>query len=92
MHKRLTNPVNKPQYAGAAKILNAAELTLVPTPMSPCVIKVPTILMNSSGDEVPTAMIVAPATSGLMCSAVQTILAVLLCGTYKVSILTDLLQ
>lgn len=68
---RLTNPVKRPQQAGAAKILNAAEPTIVPTPMSPCVINVPTILMKSSGEEVPTAIIVAPATSGLMCKTIR---------------------
>lgn len=67
----LTKPVNNPQQAGAAKMLNAAEPTIVPTPISPCVMNVPTILMNNSGDEVPMAIIVAPATSGLICNTVN---------------------
>lgn len=59
--------MKSPQHAGAARMLKAAEPTIVPTPMSPCVMNVPTILIKSSGEEVPTAMMVAPATSGLIC-------------------------
>ena len=56
---------NKPQQAGTANILKTAEPTIVPTPKSPSVTKVPTILMNSSGLELAVAIIVAPATSSV---------------------------
>lgn len=53
----------RPQQAGIAKMLNTAEPTTVPSPISPSVMNVPTQLMNSSGDDVAMDMKVAPATS-----------------------------
>ena len=53
---------------GANKMLNAPDPIIVPTPMSPFVTKVPTKLVNSSGEDVPIAIIVAPATFGDMFS------------------------
>ena len=52
-------------------MLNTSDPTTVPMPMSPCVMKVPMMLKNNSGTEVPMAMMVAPATSGDMCNAVK---------------------
>ena len=55
--QEITKPVNRPQHAGTARTLNAAEPTIVPIPMSHSVTKVPIKLINSSGDDVPTAII-----------------------------------
>jgi hypothetical protein len=52
-----------PQQAGTARMLKTAEPTIVPTPMSPSVMKVPIALTKSSGADVAAAMKVAPATS-----------------------------
>lgn len=52
-----------PDIPATANMLKTALPTIAPTPMSPLVINVPTRLTNSSGDEVPTAIIEAPATS-----------------------------
>lgn len=52
-----------PQQAATARMLNTAEPTIVPTPMSPSVMKVPMTLTKSSGAEVAAAIKVAPATS-----------------------------
>lgn len=52
-----------PQQAGTASMLNTADPTIVPTPMSPSVMNVPIALTKSSGAEVAAAMKVAPATS-----------------------------
>lgn len=66
-----TWPANKPQHAGTARTLNTAEPTTVPTPMSLCVINVPTELMNNSGLDVAAAMNVAPTTSSFMLNATE---------------------
>lgn len=58
-----TIPAPIPQQAATARILNTADPTMVPTPMSPSVMNVPMTLTNSSGAEVAAAMNVAPATS-----------------------------
>lgn len=58
-----TMPAPIPQQAGTARILNTAEPTIVPTPMSPSVMNVPMAFTKSSGAEVAAAMNVAPATS-----------------------------
>jgi len=60
-----------PQQAGTAKILNKDEPTIVPTPISPFVTNVPIIFINSSGDEVAAAIIVAPTTSFCKCISVK---------------------
>jgi len=69
--KRTTHtiPAPMPQQAATAKMLNTADPTIVPTPISPSVMKVPITLTNSSGAEVAAAMNVAPATSLDMLSA-----------------------
>lgn len=59
----LTIPAPIPQQAGTAKMLNTADPTIVPTPISPSVMKVPIALTNNSGAEVAAAINVAPATS-----------------------------
>lgn len=56
-------PAPMPQQAATASMLNTAEPTMVPTPMSPSVMNVPITLTNSSGADVAAAMNVAPATS-----------------------------
>lgn len=56
-------PVKIPQIAAIPSTLNTDEPTIVPTPMSPFVINVPTKATNSSGAEVAAAKNVAPATS-----------------------------
>lgn len=63
MHYDFTILANSPQQAGTANMLNTADPTIVPTPKSPCVIKVPTEFINNSGLELAMAMKVAPATS-----------------------------
>lgn len=55
-----------PQQAGTANTLNTAEPTMVPTPRSPSVTKVPTQFINNSGLELAVAMKVAPATSSFI--------------------------
>nr|CAH7712967.1 unnamed protein product [Callosobruchus chinensis] len=45
------------------RMLNTADPTIVPTPMSPSVMKVPMTFTKSSGADVAAAMKVAPATS-----------------------------
>lgn len=60
---KLTIPDPIPQQAATAKILNTALPTIVPTPISPSVMKVPITLTNNSGAEVAAAINVAPATS-----------------------------
>lgn len=62
-------PAPIPQHAATARILNTAEPTIVPTPMSPSVMKVPITLTKSSGAEVAAAINVAPATSADIFSA-----------------------
>lgn len=52
-----------PQHAATAKMLNTADPTIVPMPMSPSVMKVPITLTNNSGADVAAAIKVAPATS-----------------------------
>lgn len=64
-------PAPMPQQAATASILNTAEPTMVPTPMSPSVMNVPITLTNSSGADVAAAINVAPATSFDMLSAIQ---------------------
>ncbi len=61
--KKLTVLAASPQHAHTPKMLNTAEPTIVPTPISPFVMNVPITLVNSSGDEVAMAIKVAPATS-----------------------------
>lgn len=56
-------PAPIPQHAATANILKTAEPTMVPTPMSPSVMKVPITLTKSSGADVAAAINVAPATS-----------------------------
>uniref|UniRef100_A0A1B0B898 Uncharacterized protein n=1 Tax=Glossina palpalis gambiensis TaxID=67801 RepID=A0A1B0B898_9MUSC len=51
------------KQAATANILNTAEPTIVPTPISPSVMKVPITFTNNSGAEVAAAINVAPATS-----------------------------
>lgn len=63
VHKKLTVLAASPQHAHTPKMLNTAEPTIVPTPISPFVMNVPITLVNSSGDEVAMAIKVAPATS-----------------------------
>lgn len=63
----ITWPAISPQQAGTAKILNTAEPTMVPTPISPSVMNVATQLMNNSELELATAMNVAPAMSFFIC-------------------------
>lgn len=48
----ITCPAKRPQQAGTASILNTADPTTVPTPISPFVMNVPTQLMNNSGLDV----------------------------------------
>lgn len=56
-------PAPIPQHAATANILKTAEPTIVPTPISPSVMKVPMTLTKSSGADVAAAIKVAPATS-----------------------------
>lgn len=49
-----------PQHAATAKILNTAEPTIVPMPISPSVINVPITFTNNSGLLVAPAINVAP--------------------------------
>lgn len=72
VYKWLTIPAPIPQQAATARMLNTAEPTMVPTPMSPSVMNVPITFTNNSGADVAAAMNVAPATSLLMLSAVIT--------------------
>lgn len=58
-----------PQQAATAKMLNTADPTIVPTPISPSVINVPITFTNSSGADVAAAINVAPATSADMFKA-----------------------
>ena len=60
---QLTIPAPMPQQAGTARMLNTAEPTIVPTPMSPSVMNVPMAFTNNSGADVAAAINVAPATS-----------------------------
>uniref|UniRef100_A0A1A9ZGN0 Uncharacterized protein n=1 Tax=Glossina pallidipes TaxID=7398 RepID=A0A1A9ZGN0_GLOPL len=60
---QITIPAPIPQQAATANILNTAEPTIVPTPISPSVMKVPITFTNNSGAEVAAAINVAPATS-----------------------------
>jgi hypothetical protein len=59
----LTMPAPIPHTAATAKMLKTALPTIVPIPMSPFVINVPIMFVNSSGAEVAIAIKVAPATS-----------------------------
>ena len=61
-------PANKPQMATIKSILNTADPTIVPRPMSLFVIKTPITEVNNSGAELPAAMKVAPATSECICN------------------------
>lgn len=63
---------NSAQHAGTANILKTAEPTIVPTPKSPSVTKVPMTLMNNSGLELAAAITVAPATSSVTFSSAET--------------------
>lgn len=63
---KLTILAKRPQHAGTASTLKTADPTMVPTPKSPSVTKVPTQLMNNSGLELAVAMNVAPATSSFI--------------------------
>jgi len=65
-----TSLANIAQHAGTASMLNTAEPTMVPTPKSPSVMKVPMTLMNNSGLELAAAITVAPATSSVTLSSV----------------------
>ena len=56
-------PAPIPQQAGTARMLKTAEPTIVPTPISPSVMKVPIAFTNNSGADVAAAINVAPATS-----------------------------
>lgn len=67
----LTILENRPQQAGTANMLNTADPTMVPTPRSPSVTKVPTELINNSGLELAVAMKVAPAMSSFICKSVK---------------------
>lgn len=49
-----------PQHAATAKMLNTAEPTMVPIPMSPSVMNVPMTFTNNSGLLVAPAIKVAP--------------------------------
>lgn len=54
--------VNPPTFICKYKLFQAkVDLPIVPTPMSPFVIKVPITFVNNSGDEVAMAMNEAPA-------------------------------
>ncbi|KAL0118758.1 hypothetical protein PUN28_009432 [Cardiocondyla obscurior] len=66
-----TSLANSAQQAGTANILNTAEPTMVPTPKSPSVTKVPITLIKSSGLELAAAITVAPATSSVTFSSVK---------------------
>lgn len=61
--RRVTCVAKSPQQAGTASTLKTALPTIVPTPMSPSVMNVPTTLTKSSGHDTAAAMNVAPATS-----------------------------
>ena len=63
--KRIVKPAPIPHKAMMKSVLNIVEPTIVPRPMSPSVKNVDIIEMKSVGAELPTAMKVAPATSGL---------------------------
>jgi hypothetical protein len=63
MHNDFTLEAARPIHAATPNVLNTAEPTTVPTPRSDSVMNVPIILTKSSGDDVATAMKVAPATS-----------------------------
>lgn len=60
-----------PQQAATARMLNTADPTIVPTPMSPSVMNVPITFTKSSGAEVAAAINVAPATSADIFSAAK---------------------
>jgi hypothetical protein len=62
-HNDFTLEAERPIHAATPSVLNTAEPTTVPTPRSDSVMKVPMMLTKSSGDDVATAMKVAPATS-----------------------------
>lgn len=55
-----TIPAPMPQQAATAKILNTAEPTIVPIPISPSVMNVPMTFTNNSGLLVAPAIKVAP--------------------------------
>ena len=56
-------PANMPHTEMTPKMLKTALPTMVPMPRSVWVTKVPMMLVKNSGDDVPAAMKVAPATS-----------------------------
>lgn len=56
----LTISAAMPQHAATANILNTAEPTIVPIPISPSVINVPMTFTNNSGLLVAPAINVAP--------------------------------
>ncbi|VEN45646.1 unnamed protein product [Callosobruchus maculatus] len=66
-------PAPIPQHAATASMLNTADPTIVPTPISPSVIKVPMTFTKSSGADVAAAMKVAPATSDDIFNAVTNV-------------------
>lgn len=70
IRENFTSFANNAQHAGTASMLNTAEPTMVPTPKSPSVTKVPMTLMNNSGLELAAAITVAPATSSVTSSSV----------------------
>jgi len=66
-----TSCAKSAQHAGTASMLKTAEPTMVPTPRSPSVTKVPMTLMNNSGLELAAAITVAPATSSVTLSSAR---------------------
>jgi hypothetical protein len=77
----------RPRHAATPSILNTAEPTIVPTPMSDSVMNVPTILIKNSGDDVAIAMNVAPATSSERFRSVNTIEEkILLCAKLYIDV------
>jgi hypothetical protein len=76
----ITIPAPMPQHAATARILKTAEPTMVPTPMSPSVMKVPMTFTNNSGAEVAAAIKVAPATSFVIFKAVKQEMDILFCA------------
>lgn len=71
MLSKLTMFAIKPQHAGTARTLKTADPTTVPTPRSPCVMNVPTQLMNNSEIEPAMAINVAPAMSSFRWKSIK---------------------
>lgn len=74
IYEIFTIPAAIPQQAATARMLKTADPTIVPTPISPSVIKVPMTLTNSSGADVAAAINVAPPMSFDIFSAEKNIL------------------